>query len=552
MLPLKKRSGHLSNKYYGTTMKSYAHVLGPLVVLVFALGFIGCGHKEESGAAVSRDTLGVQHKETASDYYTCPMHPSVRSDKPGACPVCGMALVKKSVQAEISADTAGLRGVSLSPAQRIVANVSTVAAVRRSLSTEINAVGVVAAPEPSQATVAARFRGRLEKLHVNSTGQKVRKGEPLFEMYSPDLISAERDLLLALQSEKLAGREAADGSDSMQQKLLDASRDRLVIHFGLTGEQLAQIESSGQIRNTVTFVSPISGTVLQKEVQEGMYVDEGMTLYQLADLSTVWAYLDVYEKDLLAIKLNQPIAVTTEAYPGRTFSGRVTFIDPVVNPGTRTVRVRTEFPNREGLLKPNMFIRARLSSPAVSGVVVPQSAVLSTGPRTVVWVEVAPNQFEPRDVELGMTEGGQVEVLRGVREGEMVAQTGGFLIDSESALQQPGPVDPHAGHNTGTDHAQAGVNSSASPAPAESRATIVVDGQYVPEVVHVRRDTPLTLDFVRKDGGACTSEVVFMDLNLRHALPEGKTTTIELPPQKPGEIHFSCGMGMLHGTIIVE
>jgi hypothetical protein len=275
-----------------------------------------------------------------------------------------------------------------------------------------------------------------------------------------------------------------------------------------------------------------------------------MTLYQLADLSTVWAYLDVYEKDLRAIRLGQPIAVTTEAYPGRTFSGRVTFIDPVVNPGTRTVRVRTEFPNGEGLLKPNMFIQARLSSFAASGVTVPQSAVLSTGPRTVVWVEVAPNRFEPRNVQLGVAEGGQVEILRGIQEGEMVAQTGGFLIDSESALQQPGPADPQAGHKSGNEHAQAGLNTSAF--PAESRATIVVDGQYTPEVVHVRRDTPLKLEFVRKDGGACTSEVVFTELNLRRALPEGKTTTIELPPQKPGEIHFTCGMGMVHGTVIVE
>ena len=418
-------------------MKSHSHVFGPLLILMFALGLIGCGHKEEGGSADPKDTRGGRHEEAASDYYTCPMHPSVRSDKPGACPVCGMALVKKSVQAETSADTAGLRGVSLSPTQRIVANVSTVAAVRRSVSREINAVGIVAAPEPSQATVAARFRGRLEKLLVNSTGQKVRKGEPLFEMYSPDLISAERDFLLALQSARLVRPDDTTGSSSMQKKLLDASRERLAIHFGLTDAQIEQIESSGQIRNTVTFVSPIAGTVLQKAVQEGMYVDEGMTLYQLADLSTVWAYLDVYEKDLRAVRRGQPITVTTEAYPGRTFSGRITFIDPVVDPGTRTVRVRTELPNGEGLLKPNMFIRARLSSSAVSGVAVPQSAVLSTGPRTVVWVEVAPNQFEPRDVELGVTDGTQVEILRGVREGEMVAQTGGFLIDSESSLQQP-------------------------------------------------------------------------------------------------------------------
>jgi membrane fusion protein, copper/silver efflux system len=533
-------------------MTTLRHVLAYTLAFVLVAGLTGCGHKEQGGQAIPGDTLSTPHKEEAADYYTCPMHPSVHSDKPGACPICGMALVKKSTQTEHSADTVGLRSVSLSPTQRIVANVTTVAATRTSLTSEINAVGIVAAAEPAQATVAARFRGRIEKLHVNSTGQKVRKGEPLFELYSPDLISAEQDFLLALQAEQQAGVTQVSGSGSMQKKLLDASRDRLTIHFGFTDAQIGQLEKSGEISSSVTFYSPISGTVLQKEVQQGMYVDEGMTLYQLADLSTVWAYLDVYEKDLRAIKPGQAIGVTTEAYPAKTFNGRVTFIDPVVNPGTRTVRVRTEFANREGLLKPNMFIRAHLSASEAPAVVVPQSAVLSTGPRTVVWVEVQANQFEPRDVVLGAADGGHVEVLRGLREGELVAQTGGFLIDSESALQQPAAADPHAGHNMDGEQAQTGHAAAPAEKNTSNTVKIVVDGGYSPEVVHVRRDTIVRLLFVRKDGGACTTEVEFSDLNIRRELPEGKTTTIELPPQKPGEIHYTCGMGMLHGTVVVD
>lgn len=532
----------------GTDMKTIYHTLGYGLVLFLALGLAGCGQKEESNRSVKGDTLSTPHKAETADYYTCPMHPSVHSDRPGACPICGMALVKKSAMAGNAGDTAGLRKVSLSPTQRIVANVTTVSAVRRPLSTEINAVGVVAPPEPSQATVAARFRGRIERLFVNTTGQKVRKGEPLFELYSPDLISAERDFVLASEAVKVSPSGEANGN--MQKKLLDASRDRLRIHFGFTDAQIARLTESGQITNSATFFSPISGTVLQKDVQQGMYVDEGMTLYQLADLSTVWAYLDVYERDLHMVKPGQAISVTTDAYPGKMLHGRVTFIDPVVNPGTRTVRVRTEFQNGEGLLKPNMFIRAHLSASSGPAVVVPQSAVLSTGPRTVVWVEVQPNQFEPRDVVLGAADSGQVEILSGVHEGEVVAQTGGFLIDSESALQQPTAAAPHDAHKVGEDHTQSGHAHTG--APKESKVRIVVDGQYTPEVVHVRRNIPVTLEFVRNDKGACTSEVVFADLNMRRALPEGKTTTIELPPQEPGEIHFTCGMGMLHGTVVVE
>ncbi len=425
-------------------MKTIRRTLALRLALALALSLAGCGHNDEGRTGTGDSLTAHRSDQTADSYYTCPMHPSVRSDRPGACPVCGMALVKKSARTENPADAVEFRGVSLSPTQRVMANVTTVPAVRRTLSAEVSAVGIVAAAEPSQATVAARFRGRIEKLLVNTTGQRVRKGEPLFELYSPDLISAERDFLLALQADKQATQSGIDGSGTMQKKLLEASRDRLQIHFGFTDTQIARLESSGQISITATFFSPISGTVLQKDIQEGMYVEEGMTLYQLADLSTVWAYLDVYERDLRAVKPGQAIGVTTEAYPAKTFNGHVTFIDPVVNPGTRTVRVRTEFRNKEGLLKPNMFIRAHLSASSGPSIVVPQSAVLSMGPRAAVWVEVQPNRFEPREVVPGAANDGQVEILKGLQEGELVAQTGGFLIDSESSLQQPRPAEPHA------------------------------------------------------------------------------------------------------------
>ena len=533
-------------------MRTLLHGFAYCSALVLALAFAACSHKEPGGDPQTGDIAGALKTQAAAatDYYTCPMHPSIRSDKPGVCPVCGMALVRGSAEAAYQADTSGLRRISLSPAQRIIANVSTVPAVRRTLSSEINAVGIVAVAEPAQATVAARFRGRIEKLHVDVTGQHVRKGDALFELYSPDLITAERDFLLALQAGNQTSSADAAGMSSMQRQLLDASRDRLKVHFGSTDEQIAQLISSGRIRNTVTFFSPISGTVLQKDIQQGMYVEEGMTLYQLADLSTVWAYLDVYEKDLRFIKVGQTVGVTTEAYPGKTFTGRVAFVDPVVNPGTRTVRVRTEFENKQGLLKPNMYVRAHMTAPAAPSVVLPRSAVLSTGPRTVVWVEIASNQFEPREVALGAADSGQVEIIRGIREGENVVQTGGFLIDSESSLQEPAPADLYAAREA----AETAARQDKEPGTprAESRVTIVVDGQYNPDIVRIPRDVPVKLDFYRKDGSACTNEVVFGDLRLRRTLPRGKTTTIELPPQKPGEIHFTCGMGMLHGTVVVE
>lgn len=421
-------------------------IIGMFVVLIFP----GCGDSgDREGQNRADTTTGEGVEETKPEYYTCPMHPSVVSDKPGACPICGMTLVKRAGAPEVSAGDLGvIRSVSLSQAQRVMANVATSAAVRRSIDREITAVGIVDYAEPLRTKVTARFRGRIEKLHVDYTGTRVEKGQPLFEMYSPDLYSAEREFVLALKAVDVPGSEYNPDRKAM----LDAARDRLTIHFGLTPVQVARVESTRTVDQTVTFYSPISGTVLAKEVQEGQYVDEGSVLYDLADLSSVWIYLDVYEQDVRFITTGHPIRIRTESYPGEVFQGRVTFIDPVLDPGTRTVRVRTEANNASGKLKPQMYIRAEIHVPAAEAVVVPSSAVMHTGRRNIVWVEVKENTFEPRDVRIGVTAGPTVEILDGLSEGEMVVASGGYLIESESQLRVPTqggsakPVTGHEGH----------------------------------------------------------------------------------------------------------
>jgi Cu(I)/Ag(I) efflux system membrane fusion protein len=350
-----------------------------------------------------------------------------------------MSLVKRSSQGKGSeGDIESLRDVSLSPSQRVMANVSTEPARRRAFVHKIAAVGVIDFAEPFQAKVSARFRGRIEKLYVNFTGEVVRKGQPLFDMYSPDLVSAERDYVLALNS--IAGRQesGADTAQTVQQEgMANAARDRLRVHFGMTSGQIESIASTRQASSTVTFTSPIQGTVVAKEVQEGQYVDEGMLLYQLADLSKVWAYLDVYEKDVRFIKPGQMVAITADAHPGESFDGRVAFIDPEFDSQTRTVRVRVELNNAGGKLKPQMYIEGEIRIPVPNSLVVMSSAVLSTGKRDVVWIEVKPNVFESRDVVAGLSDGMEVQILRGLHEGDLVATRGGFMLDSESQLQQP-------------------------------------------------------------------------------------------------------------------
>ena len=413
--------------------------------LIFTLVFGACSSKEQD----SRGQAQATKAEPAKEYYTCAMHPSVVSDRPGACPVCGMALVKKTAQAGMSIEqTASLAAVSLSPSQRVLANVSTSPVTRKNIEKTISAVGVVDVAEPLQAAVSARFRGRIENLLVNYTGENVEKGQPLFEMYSPDLVSAQQELLLthdALENTKGAGNEQ---NMEVQERLFEASKNRLKVHFGMSESQISDVVSSKRVQNTLRFLSPIRGTVVQKQVQQGQYVDEGMRLYQLVDLSKVWISVDVYEQDLSLVRIGQAVHIESQSFPGESLHGKVTFIDPVVNGETRTARVRTEFANSSGRLKPNMFVNARISVIREHVLTVPFSAVLSTGKKTAVWVETQSNIFEPRNVELGLSSDGLQEILGGIDENELVATSGGFLIDSESKLQLPSAGGAHAGHTT--------------------------------------------------------------------------------------------------------
>ncbi len=384
-----------------------------------------------------------------TSYYTCPMHPSVISDRPGACPVCGMALVKKTAQAGMSIEqAASLAAVSLSPAQRVLANVSTSPVTRKNIEKTISAVGVVDIAEPLQAAVSARFRGRIENLFVNYTGEVVEKNQALFELYSPDLVSAQQEYLLSLDALQKAMAAGHEQNREVQERLLEAVKNRLKIHFGMSEDQISEISVTKRVHNTLRFLSPMRGTVVLKQVQQGQYVDEGMLLYQLVDLSKVWISVDLYEQDLSMVHIGQAVHIESQSFPGESFHGKVTFIDPVVNSETRTTRVRTEFANSTGRLKPNMFVSARIAVIRERVLTVPLPAVLSTGKRTVVWVEIQPNMFEPRNVVLGLSSDGLHEILDGIREGELVATSGGFLIDSESKLQLPSATDVHAGHTT--------------------------------------------------------------------------------------------------------
>jgi len=384
--------------------------------------------------------------------YTCPMHHQIIRDSPGDCPICGMTLVKKEVGTSAAPakgmgmknmpSTPGttpaeksLKTVTLDPRERMLANVATTQAREESISQEVDTVGKIAVDERNIRKISSRYAGRIEKLAVNFTGQYVRKGQEIFSIYSPEMVTTQKEYLIAkataarLKSSDF--QEIASGSEGV----LDAARTRMKL-WGLTDAQIRKLDVTGQVNNTVSVYSPVSGTVTDMKARQGDYVTEGGEVFTVSDLSRVWMEAEVYEYEFSKVSLGSRVEVTAEAYPGTVFLGTVSFIDPSVNPDSRTVRVRAELPNKNGLLKPEMFVTAKLLSKPVRGVVVPASAVLYTGKGNVAWVEEKPNVFTMRNVTTGLRSGDNFQILAGLKPGERVVTQGGFLIDSEAQLEQ--------------------------------------------------------------------------------------------------------------------
>ena len=356
-------------------------------------------------------------------YWVDPMHPAYKSNKPGIAPDCGMELVPV-YEGETQPPSAvrGYADVRLTPERRQLIGVQTGLVAMRDLGSSVRTVGRIAVDETRLYKVTTKFDGYIEKLYVNVTGQPVRKGQPLFSVYSPDLLASQQEYLLALR--------AAKESPS----LVAAARQRLLL-WDMTPAAIDELERSGTARKSVVIASPASGVVLNKTAVEGAKVGAGEPQFDIANLDRVWAQADVYESELPFVHVGAPASMTLSYAPGRTWSGKVTFVAPTVDPMTRTVKVRVEFDNRDGALKPDMFGDVTIEQPARNVVVVPDSAVLQSGTRAVVFVVKPDGTFEPREVRVGTHAGGFYEVRSGLTAGARVATQANFLIDSESRLK---------------------------------------------------------------------------------------------------------------------
>jgi RND family efflux transporter MFP subunit len=379
-------------------------------------------------------------QENEIDYHTCTMHPSVKSKEPGKCPICSMDLVPVMKKAQASKEEVDLT-FAVSPVKQQLIGVKFSEVEVAPLQKTIRAVGRVDYDERKVAVVNLKISGWIKDLLVDYTGQLVRKGQPLFTIYSPELVSTQEEYLQALRALQNTPVAAANTDNRQQptayinpQEVLNTARQRLLL-WDITEEQIAELEKRGKPETYLTIHSPINGHVIMKMALKGMHVDSGMELYKIADLSTVWVYADVYEYELPHVKIGQNATITLSYLPGETFEGRIAYVFPYLNMNTRTARVRIELSNRAGKLKPEMYAEVEVFVDLGNKLAVPESAVLNTGVRQIVFVDKGNGIFEVRFVQLGARAKGLYEITEGLQAGERVVSYANFLIDAESKVQ---------------------------------------------------------------------------------------------------------------------
>ena len=408
-------------------------VLGGVAVAVVAYNPAGWAWLEGT-----RPTPEVAETPTEDPVaYTCGMHPDVTRTEPGNCPICGMRLVAKkpSDPAEKGGSDTDVR---VAPGFQQNFAVRTAVVERGTLPISIRTVGVLAHNEEKLVSVNTKFEGWIETAHVNNVGESVAEGDVLFDIYSPQLITTQREYLAAMgYVEQLEASGAYADAIARAKSLLKAARERLH-YWDITAEQIEALERSGSAPRTVRFFSPASGFVVEKmgDSLEGMRLQPGMTVLKIADHSTLWAQAEFYEEDLRHVREGSEATIEVDAFPGRHWSGRILFFRSAVDPETRALTAFVEVDNADLSLRPMMYVDVSLRAEGASdAVLAPAEAVLHSGERAVVIVAKDDGAFEPREVSLGLTAQGMQEITAGLASGETVVVSSQFLIDSESNLR---------------------------------------------------------------------------------------------------------------------
>lgn len=409
------------------------------VVAAFAAGMLA---GRDDAPTPANQPADAGHQAPGQDaVWTCSMHPQIKLPRAGQCPICFMDLIplEQGDDQEL-----GPRTLAMSEGAAALAEIRTAAVRHQAVETQVRLIGKVAYDETRHKVIAARTAGRLDTLFVDFTGTSVAVGQPLASLYSPDLFAGQVELLSALK----ARDDLRESSDPELRRTAEATvvsaRERLRL-WGLGSDRIEEIESAGRASDHLTITAPLGGVVVRKHVSEGMYVAVGGPIYSVADLSRVWVTLQAYEADLAWLRTGQTVDFTVEALPGDRFRGQIAFIDPALDEKTRTVGVRLDVANEEGLLKPGMFVNALAAAAPAAGsadggpaLVIPASAPLITGRRAVVYVQLPDTPrptFEGREVVLGPRAGDVYLVVSGLAEGEQVVTRGNFKIDSALQIQ---------------------------------------------------------------------------------------------------------------------
>jgi hypothetical protein len=456
----------------------------------------GCSNHDHSDGAAGGQSGDHSHADHPHGdhfetivFYTCSMHPQIREDEPGRCPICHMPLVKMEVEkgggesseivrieaeeqwycqnfpnvTSMKPDVCPLDGSPMikrtlqDVASEKIAEVrlrqsqvghfrsSLFPATRMNMSREIRLLGSVLQSEEKQSFIPARVPGRVERVYIKSAGSFIQKGDPVVDIYSPELISSVEEYLVT--------RKTYEASPTPEFKdLLERSEQRLLL-WGVLRSQIDTWYRNQNVPRNITLYSPTTGIVQKRNATEGGYVQEGANLFELSDLSEVWVAMDVYEHDAALVQLGQGVRLEFTAIPGRSLESEIDFVSPFLDSATRTLKVRATIQNLNGQLKPGMVVSANLKYELPSkALAIPRSAIIDTGKRKVVWVKTVDNRYQARVIQTGFQSDGFTEVVRGLEEGQAVVVEGNFLLDAQARLfggyEDPPsePVDPHAGH----------------------------------------------------------------------------------------------------------
>lgn len=543
-----------------------------LVLIVFITGlFLGWlfFHPTKAERAAEVQIEGQEGHDHASEdptTWTCSMHPQIKQDKPGQCPICAMDLIPlitaRSGEEDFDPDE-----IVLTASAAKLAEIQTMVVAKGIPQKSIYLQGKVAADERNIAELTARFGGRIEKLFVNFTGQHVQKGEKLATLYSPDLVTAQKELIEAISYK------------ASRPSFYSAARAKLKL-WDLTDSQIEAIEQEGEPQLYFDVLSPISGTVMKRHIAHGDYVKEGSPLFQVTDLSRVWVMFDAYESDLPWIKNGDHVELSIPSLPGSTFDGRVSNIDPFINPGTRVAKVRIELPNKGMQLKPEMFANGVLHSKIAESsdqLLIPKSSILWTGKRAVVYLSVPEREspsFLYREITLGPEAGNFYVVAGGLMEGERIAVNGVFKIDAAAQLEgKPSMMNPGGGKaSPGHDHGAMASNDKAPELSAEIKkqfqqvyddyiqmkeAFVASDAEVVREAARKVKSSLKEVDMGLLEGDAHVAWMEYLD-KLESEI-ESISTTTDISGQRLSFASFNDAFylslkafGLHHGTVYYQ